>query len=129
MIKRAAMRREQIDARFEAVDRKMARWPFRLKSALANTLLCFAFVFIFLLLEAAPDLFPRDVEALQYLAIASVSIVVVFGAAAIAEEWIEAQTKWGTFWRVLARVIFLSACLGLFFGAYRTADIWVPHFR
>ncbi|MBL8525086.1 MAG: hypothetical protein JNN20_15460 [Betaproteobacteria bacterium] len=129
IIKRAAMQRQQLEARIEASDRERARWPFRLKRAVTNAFLCFVFVFFFFLLEGVPTYFPQDLDALMYLAIASISIVMVFGAAAIAEEWIEAQTKWVTFWRVLARVVFLSACLGLFFGAYRTADIWVPHFQ
>lgn len=116
-------------AAFYAAEKREASWQGRLKRALMNGAIACAFVFFFFLLEGLPNYFPRDLEALQYVLIASIVVTVVFAAAGITEKWIDEQQKWGGLWRALARTVFLVACIGLVIGAYQTADVWVPHFR
>lgn len=129
IIKRAAMRRQRETAAADAAELKAATWQSRLGRGLRNALICFVVVFAFFLSKNRSNFYPHDLEAFEYLAIASFAIIAVFTAAAIAEEWIEAQTRWGGLWRASARVVFLAGCIGLAVAAYRTADIWVLHFQ
>lgn len=126
---RQPSRLQQRLAAFGVAELEASKWQNRLSIAAYVVVMGTSFTFLFILIEGAPEVYPRDLKGLVFLLGFSAALVALLSAAYCVNEWIEDRVENYWIWRTAGVMLFLAMAGGMFCAVFASTDFWLPHFR